>query len=151
MSARATATTIGESKTFVDTNVFVYAIDGSETRKRDVARRVLASSEYGRFVVSAQVMGEFYVTVTRKLAERLSEEEAVNGLSRLENYPTVSVDTALVKDAIETSRTNQISYWDGLIVAAATRAGCERLLTEDLNDGQQIGSVHVENPFRDTG
>jgi predicted nucleic acid-binding protein len=150
MSARATATTTAESKTFVDTNVFVYAIDGSEPRKRDVARRVLASGEYGRFVVSAQVMGEFYVTVTRKLAERLSEEEAVNGLSRLEDYPAVSVDTALVKAAIETSRTNRISYWDGLIVAAATRAGCGRLLTEDLGDGQQIGSVRVEDPFRDT-
>jgi predicted nucleic acid-binding protein len=59
----------------------------------------------------------------------------------------VSIDPALVKDAIELSRSAQVSYWDGLILAAATRGGCRRLLTEDLNDGQTIGSIQVENPF----
>lgn len=147
--ARGRATTYMSDRTFVDTNVLVYAIDDAEPAKRDIARRVLASSRYGEFVLSAQVLGEFYVTVTRKLAENLSEAEVEQGLDRLGSYPTVPLDADLVRNAVQISRSSQISYWDGLVVAAAERAGCERLLTEDLNHGQQIGSVTVENPFRD--
>jgi predicted nucleic acid-binding protein len=137
-------------RTFVDTNVLVYAVDDAETAKRDIARRVLACGQYGELVLSAQVLGEFYVTVTRKLAERVSETEVVQGLDRLGLYPIVPVDATLVRNAVQISRSSQISYWDGLVVAAAARAGCDRLLTEDLNDGQEIGAVRIENPFRDT-
>jgi predicted nucleic acid-binding protein len=136
-------------RAFVDTNVFVYTIDDAEPTKRDIARNVLASDQYGEFVLSSHILGEFYVTITRKLGKRISETEAVKALDRLGKYPVVPIDTALVKSAIQISRSSQVSYWDGLVVAAATRAGCERLLTEDLNDGQMIGSVQVENPFRD--
>jgi predicted nucleic acid-binding protein len=136
-------------KTFVDTNVFVYAVDEDEPAKREIARRVLASDQYGEFVLSSQILGEFYVTVTRKLPACVSEAEAAEALERLGKYPTVSIDATLVKRAIQIGRSAQLSYWDGLVVAAADRAGCERLLTEDLNDGQEIDSVRVENPFRD--
>ncbi len=136
-------------RTFVDTNVFVYAIDDAEPAKRDIAKGVLASGEYGELVLSSQVLGEFYVTVTRKLAGRVSEADAERGLNRLCQHPVVPVDQTLVRSAVQISRSSQISYWDGLVVAAAARAGCERLLTEDLNDGQVIGSVCIENPFRD--
>ncbi|HXC45750.1 MAG TPA: PIN domain-containing protein [Solirubrobacteraceae bacterium] len=136
-------------KTFVDTNVFVYAIDDAEPAKRDRAQSVLISDEYGEFVVSSQVLGEFYVTVTRKLGGRVSATEAEEGLDRLYRHPVVPVDATLVRNAIKISRSSHISYWDGLVVAAAARAGCERLLSEDLNDGQVIGSVCIENPFRD--
>jgi predicted nucleic acid-binding protein len=98
--------------------------------------------------LSAQVLGEFYVTVTRKLAERVSETEVVQGLDRLGLYPIVPVATILVRNAVQISRSSRISYRDGLVVAAAAHAGCSRLLTEDLNDGQEIGSVRIENPFR---
>ncbi len=136
-------------RTFVDTNVFVYTVDDTESAKRDIARDVLASDRYGEFVLSSQILGEFYVTITRKFQERISEAEAVKALDRLGKYPVVPIDTVLVKSAVQTSRSAQLSYWDGLVVAAAARAGCERLLTEDLNDGQTIGSVCIENPFRD--
>jgi predicted nucleic acid-binding protein len=136
-------------RTFVDTNVLVYAVDEAEPAKREIAGNVLTSGQHGELVLSAQVLSEFYVTVTRKLARCLSETEAAQGLDRLGRYPVVPADTALVRRAVEISRSSQISYWDGLVVAAAARAGCERLLTEDLNDGQEINSVRVENPFRD--
>jgi len=136
-------------RTFVDTNVFVYAVDEAEPAKRDIAERVLASGEYGELVLSTQILSEFYVTVTRKLDGRISETEALEGLDRLSLYPVIPVDTALVKRAVEISRSSQLSYWDGLIVATAAQAGCGRLLTEDLNDGQEINSVRVVNPFRD--
>ena len=59
----------------------------------------------------------------------------------------VHVDTALVLKAISESRRSRLSFWDALIVSAAGAAGCQMLLTEDLNHGQIIGGVHVENPF----
>lgn len=145
---RATNCMSGGSRTFVDTNVFVYAIDDAEPAKRAIAERVLASERFGELVLSAQVLGEFYVTVTRRLDGRISAVEALQGLNRLSLYPIVSIDAPLVRNAVEISCSSQVSYWDGLIVASAAAGGCDRLLTEDLNDGQVIGSVRVENPFR---
>lgn len=134
-------------RTFLDTNVLVYAIDDGEPVKRDIARNVLASSDYGEFVLSAQVLSEFYVTATRKLASPLTGTEAAGALDRFKRRPVLAIDVSLVKHAVEISQSSQISYWDGLIVAAAVRGGCQRLLSEDLKDGQEICSVRVENPF----
>jgi predicted nucleic acid-binding protein len=127
--------------------VLVYAVDDAELEKREMARQVLGSSQYGEFVLSTQILGEFYVTVTRKLSKPLSDAKAAEALDGLSRQLMVTIDTALVKGAIQISRDSQISYWDGLVVAAAVAGGCDRLLTEDLNAGQQIGSVYVENPF----
>jgi predicted nucleic acid-binding protein len=137
-------------RTFVDTNVLVYALDDAEPEKRDIAREVLGSGEYGELVLSAQVLSELYVAITRRLARPVPEEQAIEVVERLGLFnATVSIDAALVRLGMQTSRSAQLSYWDGLVVAAAQQAGCSRLLTEDLNDGQLIGSVRVENPFRD--
>jgi predicted nucleic acid-binding protein len=136
------------SRAFVDTNVLVYAVDEDEPEKRDAARELLGSTQPGELALSAQVLGEFYVTVTRKLARPISEAQAAELLQWLELLPVVAIDAALAKHAVAVSRSAQLSYWDGLVVAAAVRAGCRRLLSEDLNDGQVIATVRVENPFR---
>jgi predicted nucleic acid-binding protein len=96
------------------------------------------------------VLGEFYVTVTRKLAKPLTAPRAAEALEWLSLLPVVAVDAALVRRATEISRDTQISYWDGLVVAAAARSDCKRLLSEDLKGGQEISGVRVENPFRGT-
>lgn len=136
------------AEAFLDTNVLVYALDEDEPGKREVARRLLASAAPGTLALSAQVLGELYVTATRKLAKPLTPEQAAEVLEWLALLPVVPVDAALVKRATEIGREAQISYWDGLVVAAAARGGCRRLLSEDLNDGQEIATVRVENPFR---
>lgn len=136
------------SRAFLDTNVLVYALDEDKPQKRATARRLLASAPPGTFVLSAQVLGELYVTVTRKLAKPLPPERAAEVLDWLGLLPVVPIDAALVGRAVEISREAQISYRDGLVVAAAARAECRRLLSEDLDDGQEIASVRVENPFR---
>jgi predicted nucleic acid-binding protein len=136
-----------EGRTFVDTNVLVYAVDMSEPDKRRRAVEVLASNPED-LVISAQVLGEFYVTVTRKLSSPLPQREAAAAVERLSGLPTVSLDAELAKTAIEISRASQISYRDGLILAAARSAGCARLLSEDLSDGQVIVDIRIENPFR---
>jgi predicted nucleic acid-binding protein len=126
----------------------VYALDEDEPQKRAAARALLASTPPGQFVLSAQVLGELYVTVTRKLAKPLPPERAAELLDWLTLLEVVPIDSALASRAAEISREAKISYWDGLVVAAAARGGCRRLLSEDLNDGQEIATVRVENPFR---
>jgi predicted nucleic acid-binding protein len=87
------------------------------------------------------------VTVTRKLAHVLDGPSAAHAIDLLSLLNVVSVDAEVVKAAVQISEVSQISYWDGLIVAAAAAAGCGRVLSEDMNDGQVISGVRVENPF----
>ena len=131
---------------FLDTNVLVYAFDGSEPAKRARALALLGDEALD-IVVSAQVLNEFYVTLTRKLDPSVPEDtaqEAVHGLARGRVVP---VDAALVEAAIALSRRHRLSLWDAGIVVAAQRAGCDELLTEDLADGQVFGAVTVRDPF----
>jgi predicted nucleic acid-binding protein len=134
--------------TFLDTNVLVYAVDEDEPVKRDIARSLLSSADSDRFVLSPQILSEFYVAVTRKLRRSLTDVAAAEMVDQLGLLPAVTLDVALVKRAVAISRSDRLSYWDALVVASAEAGGCGRILTEDLNDGQVIASVRVENPFR---
>jgi predicted nucleic acid-binding protein len=131
----------------VDTNVLVYAVDGADPDKRDRAREALSADDE-QLVISAQVLSEFYVVVTRRLAQPLGETDAADAVRSLARLPVVLGDAELVLAAIALSREAQISFWDAQIVAAAAVAGCERLLTEDISHGAEHSSVRVENPFR---
>lgn len=135
------------TRTFVDTNVLVYAVDRADAAKQARALEILEADGAERLVISTQVLCELYVVVTRKLAQPLDEEEAAGRVGDLAKLPTVATDTKLVETAIARSRESRISFWDALIVAAAETAGCGRLLSEDLSHGSTLGSVTVENPF----
>ena len=135
-------------RTFLDSNVLVYSVDESPSEKAKHERAVeLLSAQPESLVVSTQVLQEFYVVTTRKLKNPLSEERAARAVHGIAKLDVVGVDAPLVLAAIDTSRTVQISLWDALIIAAANRAGCERVLSEDLNAGQVISGVRIENPF----
>jgi predicted nucleic acid-binding protein len=138
---------MAEARAFVDTNVFVYAIDQDEPAKRERALDLLVKSKPGSLVTSSQVLGEFFVAATRKLQTPLPAERAELEVRRLAPLAQVAVDRQLVLEAIALCASDQISYWDALIVRAAATAGCGRLLSEDLNDGRVIAGVRVENPF----
>ena len=133
-------------RSFVDTNVLLYAVDGSEPEKRAIAS-ILIDERADDLVISAQVLSEFYTVSTRRLEAPLSEDEAEAYVGNLERLPVVSIDHPLVRDGIRQSREAGISYWDGLIVAAARRAQCDVVVTEDLSHGATIGGVRIENPF----
>jgi predicted nucleic acid-binding protein len=132
--------------TFVDTNVLVYAADRDEPGKSAQAVDVLASL-HGRFVISAQVLGEFFVIVTRKLRSPVDPAVAAVRVDELSRYRTVPLDARLVRGAVETAQRFQLSYWDALIVEAAVAGGCSRILTEDLDAGSEIHGVEIVNPF----
>jgi len=135
-------------KTFLDSNVLVYSVDESPAEKLKHERAIeLLSSQPENLVVSTQVLQEFYVVTTRKLKTRLSEERAAKAVRGIAKLDVVGVDAPLVLAAVDTSRTVQISLWDALIIEAASRAGCERVLSEDLNATQVIRGVRIENPF----
>jgi predicted nucleic acid-binding protein len=133
-------------RAFVDTNVLVYAVDAADPRKRTIARRLL--EERGAdMAISAQVLSEFYVVVTRRLATPMSEKDAAAAVDELSHLPIVVTDADLVRDGIAISREAQLSFWDGLVVAAARAAGCDTLVTEDLAAGSTIAGVDIEDPF----
>ncbi len=131
---------------FLDTNILIYAAAGrdDEERKRLQALQLIESTDFG---LSAQVLQEFYVVVTRKIEHRLTPDQALEWIEQLDAFPCVSIDSRLVKIAAELSERFQISYWDGAVLSAAEALGAKTLYTEDLNDGQRYGTVRVSNPF----
>jgi predicted nucleic acid-binding protein len=131
----------------LDTNILVYAAAGrgAEETKRARALELIESTEFG---LSAQVLQEFYVTVTRKIAARLAPVKALEWVEQFAAFPCVNIDSALVMIAAEISERHRISYWDGAVIAAAETLGAPVLYTEDLNDGQKYSRVRVVNPFQ---
>lgn len=133
---------------FVDTNVLVYARDLGEGSKHD---RALAWVEHlwktksGR--LSYQVLQEYYVTVTRKLRPGLPPTEARSDVRDLLAWRPVTVEADLLETAWRLEARSEVSFWDGLVVAAARSAGCSHLLTEDLAEGRRLYGVTVASPF----
>lgn len=137
-------------RSFFDTNVLVYLFDNRDPEKKIRAQQIFAEeSERGCAVLSTQILQEFYWAVTRKLASPLPEEVAEERVRDFSRLPLVRVDEAMILTAIERSRNMSLSFWDSLVVEAALRTGAGRLLTEDLQHGQRIGDLTVENPFRE--
>lgn len=130
---------------FIDTNIWVYAVDDADAAKRRHAREVLGSVQQP--VVNAQVLNEFYVVVTRKLDRPLPEAQAAAAVADMARLLVVPVDRHLVQEAIGLSRSHQLSLWDAAIVEAARSASCAELITEDLQDGRAFEGVVVRNPF----
>ena len=133
---------------FVDTNVLVYAFDKSGSPKRRGAQRLMNElMEQDRLRVSTQVLQELYVTLTRKAMRPCSSEEALAVVEDLAAWPLMVVDYAAIRAAVGLADQAKLSFWDALVVVAAARAGAAVLYTEDLNDGQEILGVRIENPF----
>jgi predicted nucleic acid-binding protein len=135
------------AKIFIDTNILIYSMDPFDPEKRQRCRALLKTLKNDlRGVISTQVMQEFYVAATKKLgAEPLVVKDILNTFERFE---TVVIMPDIIKEAIDCGIINRLSFWDALIVAAAESAICEWLWTEDLNDGQVIRGVRIENPIR---
>ena len=137
-------------RTFLDTNVPVYVFDRDEPRKREIAAEILErAADSGGYSLSTQVLQEFYVSVTRKLARGLSAAQALSATQNLTTLHVVGIDTQMILRAIHLSQEHTFSLWDALIVQAALEANCEILLTEDLQHGRQIQGLRIENPFRE--
>lgn len=135
-------------RTFVDTNVLIYAHDIDAGRKHDVAKAVLRDLWAERAgVLSTQVLQEFYVNATRKLKKPLARQEARSVVETYAAWCVDSITPADVAAAFQIEDRARIGFWDALIVAVAVRSGARRLLSEDLNAGQSIAGLTIHNPF----
>ena len=131
---------------FLDTNVLVYAVSSAadDAAKQARALELLEQADFG---LSAQVLQEFYVTVTRKIQVPLAPEQAMAFLGELRVMPIAWTDYPMIVAGVEHSLRHRISFWDGAIVAAAETLDASILYTEDLNHGQSYGTVRAVNPF----
>ncbi|WP_407518639.1 PIN domain-containing protein [Methylobacterium oryzisoli] len=132
---------------FLDTNVLIYAALGrfSAPSKYERARLLIAETDFG---ISGQVLQEFFYNATRKSKTPLTSAEAIAWIETLRDRHFAHITIDSVTRASDICDRYRINYWDAAIVAAAERLGAPVVYSEDLNDGQTYGSVHVVNPFR---
>lgn len=132
---------------FLDTNILVYAYDRSAGRKHSLAAQLVETCwENENGCLSIQVLQEFYVTVTRKIAMPLDHPTARQIVADLSQWRLHSPEASDVLQAIDIQQNYQLAFWDAQVIQSAASLGCKQLLTEDLNHGQVYGKVQVFNP-----
>lgn len=135
-------------KTFVDTNVLIYAHDIDAGRKHEIAKDVLRELWTQRTgVLSTQVLQEFYVNATRKIRKPLTKPDARSVLDTYAPWCADGITTVDIRAAFQIEDQADIGFWDALIITVAARSGARRVFTEDLNSGQVIAGVTIHNPF----
>jgi predicted nucleic acid-binding protein len=135
-------------KTFLDTNILVYAHDQGSGEKQKIAKEIVKKLWVERTgVLSTQVLQEFFYIVTKKLKDPLNWAKAKEVVERLLNWQVMVNDGGSILGAIEIQKKYKYSFWDSLILQAAISAKTEILLSEDLQEGQQINSLKIINPF----
>lgn len=135
-------------KYFVDTNILIYARDSSEPEKQSAAVHWLANlweTSSGR--ISAQVMNEYYVTVTQKLKPGLSKEQARSDLRALAVWQPLEISSTLIESAWDIQDQYGYSWWDTLILSSALFLDCRYLLSEDMQHEQKVGNLTIVNPL----
>ena len=136
-------------RSFVDTNVLVYAHDRSAGEKHEKARRLVERLwEERSAVISTQVLQELYVSLRQKASKPLSRSRAAAIIEDYLSWDVVVNDGNSILEALEIERAHHLSIWDALIVHAAITSRAAVLYSEDLNDGQKIAGVRVKNPLR---
>lgn len=133
---------------FLDTNVLVYAYVSDDPAKQSTAQALVERALTGKFVISVQVLSELASTLLHKASPRAAPEAVIAILDRLAPFRLIAPDAEMVRRAVEACGSYGIHFYDGMIVAAAERAGCKRIWSEDLNAGQEYFGVVVENPFQ---
>ncbi len=137
-----------KQRQFLDTNVLIYAHDltsGDKHKKADALLQELWHSDEG--CLSIQVLQEFYVNITRKIASPLTPELAIQIITALSTWQVHSPKVSDLTDAARLQARYQISFWDAMILVSARQLGCQTLWSEDLSAGQDYEGITVRNPF----
>lgn len=132
---------------FLDSNILVYSYDTRFPTKKRVAEELLRRAFAGEFVISTQVLAEFTATLMQKFVPPAPPQDVITILDKLAPIRLIVPDGEMVRRAVEAHAAYGIHFYDGMIVAAAERAGAEKILSEDLNPGQKYFGVTVVNPF----
>jgi predicted nucleic acid-binding protein len=133
-------------KYFIDTNILVYLFSEIEIEKSDKCSDILNQlSNHVQFVLSTQVINEFSNVSISKFHKDAIEVKSI--IDILSEFEIVINDVDIIKKGIDIKFRYQLSFWDSLIVSAAKSAKCNIILSEDLQDGQVIEGVKIQNPF----
>ena len=135
---------------FFDTNILVYQLDKSDIRKHEIAERLVSNAlSRGNACISFQVVQECLNTALRKARVRLQTADAHAWLENvLDPLCLVQPSTDFYRRGLDLQERWKFGFYDSLIVAAALQAGCKRLLSEDMQHGQRIDGLRIENPFK---
>ena len=132
----------------LDTNVLVYLVDDRDSFKRERARSIIAEALGNpQYVISGQVLNEFANIAMKKQA--LTEDETLAYVTEFRGIRTVETRSCLTDRALEIKKEHGLQFYDSLVLATAEACGCNKLLTEDLNEGQVYAGVRAVNPFVD--
>ncbi len=135
-------------RTFVDTNILIYAHDVDAQAKHEIAKGILGELWGQRTgVLSLQVLQEFYVNVTQKIKAPLNQNAAREVIRTYTPWVRSWITPATVVRASEIGEIWKVSFWDAMILAAAEQNEAAQLFSEDLNHGEVIAGVRVVNPF----
>ena len=136
-------------KYFLDTNIFVYSYDPRVISKQKVALNLIENTlDSGKGIISFQVVQEFLSAMTLRFSHKLTVEDLNDYLTVvLSPLCTVFPSEQLYKKALDIHKMARISFYDALVIAAALQQHCTILYTEDLQHGQTIAGVKIQNPF----
>ena len=136
-----------EGKVFFDSNILVYYADENDARKQKIATALIKDAiDSGNGVISTQCLQEFYKKKKKKL---LCDKEKAKKMVKMfsENISVAKISVPLILSAVDISIKSQFSFWDSLILSAASDTGCATVYSEDLNDQQIIAGAKIQNPF----
>ena len=132
---------------FIDSSVLIYAEASDEPEKQSIALALLRQLKIsGDGIISTQVLQEYANVALRKLG--LDANHVRDQLGAHLQFEVVQVTPAIIHGALDLHQTRSLSFYDALIVQAASVAGCDELFSEDLNAGEVINGVEIKNPFR---
>ena len=136
------------TRSFIDTNVLVYAEASDEPAKQRVALDLLKRLfETTSGVLSTQVMQEYCNVAIKKL--KLPAAHIRAQLDLYEQFEVVQVTPAIIRAGLDLHQTRSVAFYDAIVLASAQTAGCGLLLSEDMNPGELVGGVRTVNPFLD--
>lgn len=138
------------SRSTIDTNVFVYMLDGRHPKKQQAAIEIVEGLRLGDCAVSLQTAGELYAALVRRL-KRAPWEAAQASFNILAAFPSYGSSRGAVERALAEARQGRFSYWDAHQLATAHEAGCDHCFSEDMSDGDTLGRVQVIRPFAADG
>ena len=137
-----------DDRIFIDTNILVYAYDRSAQKKHQIARTIILDLwRSGLGLLSTQVLQEFFVVVTKKVANPLDLKTAEEIIQDLLKWDVVVNDGTSVVEASRFHARYKYSFWDAMIIQAAKKGGASSLLSEDLSHHQVIDGLEIRNPF----
>lgn len=134
-------------KIFFDSNIFVYSVDGENPEKMKIAQNLISeASNEGNAIISTQNLQEFYNATTKKL-KRDKNDAKLDVEDFAEMFPVVQINVPLITKAVDLQVRYQLSFYDALIIATASKENCVICYSEDLSNGQIYDGVKIVNPF----